>query len=48
MAVIETRLAPDKTPHTVIEEIAPGWLLGSRVLRPAQVVVAITPSISQP
>lgn len=40
MAVIETRLAPDKTPHTVIEETAPGWLLGSRVLRPAQVVVA--------
>lgn len=43
MAVIETRLAPDKTPHTVIEEIAPGWLLGSRVLRPAQVIVAIAP-----
>lgn len=43
MAVIETRLAPDKAPHTVIEETAPGWLLGSRVLRPAQVVVSITP-----
>lgn len=41
MAVIETRLAPGKTPHTVIEESASGWLLGSRVLRPAQVVVAI-------
>lgn len=48
MAVIETRLSPDKTPHTVIEEIAPGWLLGSRVLRPAQVVVAISPPASQP
>lgn len=48
MAVIETRLAPDKTPHTVIEEIAPGWLLGSRVLRPAQVIVSITPPTSQP
>lgn len=46
MAVIETRLAPDKTPHTVIEEIAPGWLLGARVLRPAQVVVSITPPAS--
>ena len=43
MAVIETRLAPDKTPHTVIEETAPGWILGPRVLRPAQVVVSITP-----
>ena len=43
MAVLETRLAPDQTPHTVIEEIAPGWLLGSRILRPAQVVVAISP-----
>lgn len=48
MAVIETRLAPDKTPHTVIEEIAPGWLLASRVLRPAQVIVSITPTTSQP
>ena len=48
MAVIETRLAPDKTPHTVIEEIAPGWLLGSRVLRPAQVIVSIAPPASQP
>jgi len=43
MAVIETRLAPDKMPHTVIEETAPGWILGPRVLRPAQVVVSITP-----
>ena len=42
MAVIETRLAPNKKPHTVIEEISPGWLLGSRVLRPAQVAVSIT------
>lgn len=41
MAVIETRIAPDQTPHTVIGETAPGWLLGSRVLRPAQVIVAI-------
>jgi len=48
MAVIETRLAPDHTPHTVIEEIAPGWFLGSRVLRPAQVVVSITHPTSQP
>lgn len=47
MAVIETRLAPGKTPHTVIEESAPGWLLGSRVLRPAQVVVALPPPDSQ-
>lgn len=46
MAVIEGRLAPDKAPHTVLEEIAPGWLLGSRVLRPAQVVVAIAPPAS--
>jgi hypothetical protein len=48
MAVIETRLAPSKIPHTVIEEIAPGWLLGARVLRPAQVIVSITPPTSQP
>ena len=46
MAVIEARLALDKVPHTVIEEISPGWLLGSRVLRPAQVVVAIAPPAS--
>lgn len=46
MAVIETRLAPEKTPHTVIEETAPGWLLGSRVLRPAQVIIAIPASQS--
>ena len=45
MAVIETRLAPDRTPHTVIEETAPGWLLGSRVLRPAQVIVSIAPPV---
>ncbi len=43
MAVVESRLVPGKEPHTVIGEIAPGWLLGSRVLRPAQVVVAIPP-----
>ncbi len=42
MAVIETRLDTGKPSHTVIEEIAPGWLLGSRVLRPAQVIVAIS------
>jgi molecular chaperone GrpE (heat shock protein) len=47
MAVIETRLAPDKEPHTVIEEVAPGWLLGCRVLRPAQVIVSVTPPVSQ-
>lgn len=47
MAVIETRLAPGETPHTVIEETAPGWLLGTRVLRPAQVVVATPPPNSQ-
>lgn len=47
MAVIEARLALDKVPHTVIEEISPGWLLGSRVLRPAQVIVSITPPASQ-
>lgn len=46
MAVVETRLAPDKAPHTVIEEAAPGWLLGTRVLRPAQVVVALPPPTS--
>ena len=48
MAVVETRLAPDKPPHTVVEEIAPGWLLGSRILRPAQVIVCITPPTSLP
>jgi molecular chaperone GrpE len=48
MAVIETRLAPDRTPHTVIEETAPGWTLGSRVLRPAQVIVAISPPTTSP
>ena len=46
MAVLETRLALDKPPHTVIEEVAPGWLLGSRILRPAQVIVSITPPTS--
>lgn len=46
MAVIETRQTPEKIPHTVIEETAPGWLLGTRVLRPAQVVVAISPPAS--
>jgi GrpE len=46
MTVIETRLEPGKPPHIVIEETAPGWLLGSRVLRPAQVVVAIHPPTS--
>ncbi len=41
MAVIEARLSSGATPHTVIEEITPGWLLGSRVLRAAQVVIAV-------
>lgn len=47
MAVVETRLAPGKTPHTVIEETATGWLLGSRVLRPAQVILSIAASDKQ-
>lgn len=47
MAVIETRPDPDKAPHTVIGETAPGWLLGSRVLRPAQVIVSVTPPTSR-
>jgi molecular chaperone GrpE (heat shock protein) len=42
MTVVEVRLEPSKNPHTVIAELAPGWLLGNRVLRPAQVIVSIT------
>jgi molecular chaperone GrpE (heat shock protein) len=41
MAVIETRLDAGKSPHTVIEEISPGWMIGTRILRPAQVIVSI-------
>jgi molecular chaperone GrpE len=36
-------ISPDREPHTVVAEVVPGYLLHDRVLRPAQVAVAVAP-----
>jgi molecular chaperone GrpE len=36
-------VSPDREPHTVVAEVVPGYLLHDRVLRPAQVAVAVAP-----
>jgi len=36
-------VSPDQPADTVVHEIAPGYLLNGRVLRPAQVAVAVAP-----
>jgi molecular chaperone GrpE len=39
----ERVIRPETPPGTVVEESAPGYLLNGRVLRPAQVAVAVAP-----
>ncbi|HXG04234.1 MAG TPA: nucleotide exchange factor GrpE [Candidatus Binatia bacterium] len=36
-------VSPDREPQTVVAEVVPGYLLHDRVLRPAQVAVAVAP-----
>ena len=36
-------VSADASPNTVVAEILPGYLLHDRVLRPAQVAVAVAP-----
>ncbi len=36
-------VSPDREPHTVVADVVPGYLLHDRVLRPAQVAVAVAP-----
>jgi molecular chaperone GrpE len=39
----ERVISPDREPDTVVAEVVPGYLLHDRVLRPAQVAVAVAP-----
>jgi molecular chaperone GrpE len=36
-------ISPDHAPGTVVAEVVPGYLLNGRVVRPAQVTVAVAP-----